>query len=126
MSSSASLMLTWLHGHTFIGDSSAKSELNNQPFQKNCQRYEINIYCFLFSCQVCFIGRSNVGKSSLIKALFHHSSNVKVSISKTPVDTKGAFSYCIYSATCSDCAFMESKVEQTWFCQNYLFVIHGL
>lgn len=35
--------------------------------------------------QVCFIGRSNVGKSSLIRALFALSPAVEVRVSKTPV-----------------------------------------
>ncbi|KFM01991.1 GTP-binding protein 8, partial [Aptenodytes forsteri] len=34
--------------------------------------------------QVCFIGRSNVGKSSLIRALFSLSPEVEVRVSKTP------------------------------------------
>ncbi|XP_054643879.1 GTP-binding protein 8 [Dunckerocampus dactyliophorus] len=38
--------------------------------------------------EVCFIGRSNVGKSALIKALFSLSPNVEVRISKTPGHTK--------------------------------------
>uniref|UniRef100_K7F2M0 GTP-binding protein 8 n=1 Tax=Pelodiscus sinensis TaxID=13735 RepID=K7F2M0_PELSI len=35
--------------------------------------------------QVCFVGRSNVGKSSLIKALFSLAPEVEVRVSKTPV-----------------------------------------
>ncbi|XP_022609658.1 GTP-binding protein 8 isoform X1 [Seriola dumerili] len=38
--------------------------------------------------EVCFIGRSNVGKSSLVKALFSLSPEVEVRISKTPGHTK--------------------------------------
>ncbi|XP_019747614.1 GTP-binding protein 8 [Hippocampus comes] len=38
--------------------------------------------------EVCFIGRSNVGKSSLIKCLFSLSPEVEVRISKTPGHTK--------------------------------------
>ncbi|XP_078208515.1 GTP-binding protein 8 isoform X5 [Callithrix jacchus] len=38
--------------------------------------------------EVCFIGRSNVGKSSLIKALFSLAPEVEVRISKTPGHTK--------------------------------------
>lgn len=38
--------------------------------------------------EVCFIGRSNVGKSSLIKALFSLTPEVEVRISKTPGHTK--------------------------------------
>lgn len=38
--------------------------------------------------EVCFIGRSNVGKSSLIKALFSLSPEVEVRVSKTPGHTK--------------------------------------
>ncbi|XP_006864244.1 PREDICTED: GTP-binding protein 8 [Chrysochloris asiatica] len=38
--------------------------------------------------EVCFIGRSNVGKSSLIKALFSLSPEVEVRISKKPGHTK--------------------------------------
>ncbi|XP_074260482.1 GTP-binding protein 8 isoform X1 [Saimiri boliviensis] len=38
--------------------------------------------------EVCFIGRSNVGKSSLIKALFSLAPDVEVRISKTPGHTK--------------------------------------
>ncbi|XP_064136047.1 GTP-binding protein 8 isoform X5 [Loxodonta africana] len=34
--------------------------------------------------EVCFIGRSNVGKSSLLKALFSLAPEVEVRISKTP------------------------------------------
>lgn len=37
------------------------------------------------SLQVCFIGRSNVGKSSLIRALFSLAPEVEVRVSKTPV-----------------------------------------
>uniref|UniRef100_A0A671RNG5 G domain-containing protein n=1 Tax=Sinocyclocheilus anshuiensis TaxID=1608454 RepID=A0A671RNG5_9TELE len=35
--------------------------------------------------QVCFMGRSNVGKSSLIRALFSLAPEVDVRVSKTPV-----------------------------------------
>ncbi|XP_055480950.1 GTP-binding protein 8 [Psammomys obesus] len=38
--------------------------------------------------EVCFIGRSNVGKSSLIKALFSQAPDVEVRISKKPGHTK--------------------------------------
>lgn len=38
--------------------------------------------------EVCFIGRSNVGKSSLIRALFSLAPEVEVRISKTPGHTK--------------------------------------
>ncbi|XP_074856103.1 GTP-binding protein 8 [Carettochelys insculpta] len=38
--------------------------------------------------EVCFVGRSNVGKSSLIKALFSLAPNVEVRVSKTPGHTK--------------------------------------
>ncbi|KAF7250811.1 GTP-binding protein 8 [Varanus komodoensis] len=38
--------------------------------------------------EVCFIGQSNVGKSSLIKALFSLAPNVEVKVSKTPGHTK--------------------------------------
>lgn len=38
--------------------------------------------------EVCFIGRSNVGKSSLIKALFSLAPDVEVRVSKTPGHTK--------------------------------------
>ncbi|XP_056415749.1 GTP-binding protein 8 isoform X2 [Hyla sarda] len=38
--------------------------------------------------EVCFIGRSNVGKSSLIKALFALVPGIEVRISKTPGHTK--------------------------------------
>ncbi|CAL1581834.1 unnamed protein product [Knipowitschia caucasica] len=38
--------------------------------------------------EVCFIGRSNVGKSSLIKALFSLTPEVQVRVSKTPGQTK--------------------------------------
>nr|XP_015194506.1 PREDICTED: GTP-binding protein 8 isoform X1 [Lepisosteus oculatus]XP_015194507.1 PREDICTED: GTP-binding protein 8 isoform X1 [Lepisosteus oculatus] len=38
--------------------------------------------------EVCFIGRSNVGKSSLIKALFSLVPEVEVRVSKTPGHTK--------------------------------------
>ncbi|XP_060785362.1 LOW QUALITY PROTEIN: GTP-binding protein 8 [Neoarius graeffei] len=37
--------------------------------------------------EVCFLGRSNVGKSSLIRALFSLAPEVEVRISKTPVRT---------------------------------------
>ncbi|XP_075292763.1 GTP-binding protein 8 isoform X2 [Opisthocomus hoazin] len=37
---------------------------------------------------VCFVGRSNVGKSSLIRALFSLSPEVEVRVSKTPGHTK--------------------------------------
>lgn len=38
--------------------------------------------------EVCFVGRSNVGKSSLIKALFSLAPDVEVRVSKTPGHTK--------------------------------------
>lgn len=38
--------------------------------------------------EVCFIGRSNVGKSSLIKSLFSLAPDVQVRVSKTPGHTK--------------------------------------
>lgn len=38
--------------------------------------------------EVCFIGRSNVGKSSLIKSLFSLTPEVEVRVSKTPGHTK--------------------------------------
>ncbi|NXL99575.1 GTPB8 protein, partial [Tyrannus savana] len=38
--------------------------------------------------EVCFIGRSNVGKSSLIRALFSLAPEVEVRVSKTPGHTK--------------------------------------
>nr|KAF6477622.1 putative GTP binding protein 8 (putative) [Molossus molossus] len=38
--------------------------------------------------RVCFIGRSNVGKSSLIKALFSLAPEVEVRVSKNPGHTK--------------------------------------
>lgn len=38
--------------------------------------------------EVCFIGRSNVGKSSLIKALFSLAPEVEIRVSKTPGHTK--------------------------------------
>lgn len=38
--------------------------------------------------EVCFIGRSNVGKSSLIKALFSLTPEVEVRVSKSPGHTK--------------------------------------
>uniref|UniRef100_A0A8D2A6K0 GTP-binding protein 8 n=2 Tax=Sus scrofa TaxID=9823 RepID=A0A8D2A6K0_PIG len=38
--------------------------------------------------EVCFIGRSNVGKSSLIKALFSFAPEVEVRVSKKPGHTK--------------------------------------
>ncbi|GAA6104818.1 GTP-binding protein 8 [Tachysurus ichikawai] len=38
--------------------------------------------------EVCFIGRSNVGKSSLIRALFSFAPEVEVRVSKTPGHTK--------------------------------------
>ncbi|XP_048348442.1 GTP-binding protein 8 [Sphaerodactylus townsendi] len=38
--------------------------------------------------EVCFLGRSNVGKSSLIKALFSLSPEIEVKISKHPGHTK--------------------------------------
>ncbi|XP_066542861.1 GTP-binding protein 8 isoform X2 [Hoplias malabaricus] len=38
--------------------------------------------------EVCFIGRSNVGKSSLIRALFSLAPDVEVRVSKTPGHTK--------------------------------------
>ncbi|CAJ1078598.1 GTP-binding protein 8 isoform X1 [Xyrichtys novacula] len=38
--------------------------------------------------EVCFIGRSNVGKSSLIKCLFALAPDVEVRVSKTPGHTK--------------------------------------
>uniref|UniRef100_G1NNE8 GTP-binding protein 8 n=1 Tax=Meleagris gallopavo TaxID=9103 RepID=G1NNE8_MELGA len=38
--------------------------------------------------QVCFVGRSNVGKSSLIRALFSLAPEVEVRVSKTPGHTK--------------------------------------
>uniref|UniRef100_A0A8C0UYE7 G domain-containing protein n=1 Tax=Cyanistes caeruleus TaxID=156563 RepID=A0A8C0UYE7_CYACU len=41
--------------------------------------------------QVCFIGRSNVGKSSLIRALFSLAPEVEVRVSKTPVSDVFSF-----------------------------------
>nr|XP_033797899.1 GTP-binding protein 8 isoform X2 [Geotrypetes seraphini] len=41
-----------------------------------------------FMSLVCFIGRSNVGKSSLIKALFSMVPDIGVRVSKTPGHTK--------------------------------------
>ncbi|XP_062312504.1 GTP-binding protein 8 [Osmerus eperlanus] len=38
--------------------------------------------------EVCFVGRSNVGKSSLLKALFSLAPEVEVRVSKTPGHTK--------------------------------------
>lgn len=38
--------------------------------------------------EVCFIGRSNVGKSSLIRALFSLAPDVEIRVSKTPGHTK--------------------------------------
>ncbi|XP_018598589.2 GTP-binding protein 8 isoform X2 [Scleropages formosus] len=38
--------------------------------------------------EVCFLGRSNVGKSSLIRALFSLAPSVEVRVSKTPGHTK--------------------------------------
>ncbi|KAM9487046.1 GTP-binding protein 8 isoform 1-T3 [Clarias gariepinus] len=38
--------------------------------------------------EVCFIGRSNVGKSSLIRALFSLAPEVEIRVSKTPGHTK--------------------------------------
>ncbi|NXD21910.1 GTPB8 protein, partial [Spelaeornis formosus] len=38
--------------------------------------------------EVCFVGRSNVGKSSLIRALFSLAPEVEVRVSKTPGHTK--------------------------------------
>nr|XP_025968117.1 GTP-binding protein 8 [Dromaius novaehollandiae] len=38
--------------------------------------------------KVCFVGRSNVGKSSLIRALFSLTPEVEVRVSKTPGHTK--------------------------------------
>uniref|UniRef100_A0A8C8RBS0 GTP-binding protein 8 n=1 Tax=Pelusios castaneus TaxID=367368 RepID=A0A8C8RBS0_9SAUR len=42
----------------------------------------------LLQPEVCFLGRSNVGKSSLIKALFSLAPDVEVKVSKTPGHTK--------------------------------------
>ncbi|XP_062862698.1 GTP-binding protein 8 [Trichomycterus rosablanca] len=42
----------------------------------------------LLQPEVCFIGRSNVGKSSLIQALFSLAPDVEVRVSKTPGHTK--------------------------------------
>uniref|UniRef100_A0A8D0DII5 GTP-binding protein 8 n=1 Tax=Salvator merianae TaxID=96440 RepID=A0A8D0DII5_SALMN len=42
----------------------------------------------LLQPEVCFLGRSNVGKSSLIKALFSLAPDVEVRVSKTPGHTK--------------------------------------
>lgn len=41
---------------------------------------------------MCFIGRSNVGKSSLIRALFSLAPEVEVRVSKTPVSAVYNFS----------------------------------
>lgn len=43
------------------------------------------VSCALCVLQVCFMGRSNVGKSSLIRALFSLAPEVDVRVSKTPV-----------------------------------------
>lgn len=48
-------------------------------FEKNLEDLH---FVFL---KVCFIGQSNVGKSSLIKTLLNERKKVKINISKTPV-----------------------------------------
>ncbi|KAI0242393.1 GTP-binding protein 8 [Lamellibrachia satsuma] len=50
--------------------------------------------------EVAFIGASNVGKSSLIKALFHDPPDVKISISKKPGHTKVVKLYKLRKAFC--------------------------
>lgn len=47
----------------------------------------------LFDLQVCFLGRSNVGKSSLIRALFSLAPEVEVRVSKTPVSKQTELLY---------------------------------
>lgn len=54
------------------------------PRKISHDRVNHNSTMFVFS-QVCFIGRSNVGKSSLIKCLFSLTPEVEVRVSKTPV-----------------------------------------
>lgn len=54
------------------------------PRKISHDRVNHNSTMFVFS-QVCFIGRSNVGKSSLIKGLFSLTPEVEVRVSKTPV-----------------------------------------
>lgn len=54
------------------------------PRKISHDRVNHNSIMFVFS-QVCFIGRSNVGKSSLIKCLFSLTPEVEVRVSKTPV-----------------------------------------
>lgn len=48
--------------------------------------------------QVCFIGRSNVGKSSLIWALFSLAPEVEVRVSKTPVSD--IFNFRLFGSVC--------------------------
>jgi len=74
-----------------------------QNTRTHCQCLEVILLYLLF--QVCFIGRSNVGKSSLIKALFSLTPEVEVRVSKTPVSSlidqcvdicsSKSFAYCL-------------------------------
>ncbi|TRY91858.1 hypothetical protein DNTS_027201 [Danionella cerebrum] len=50
--------------------------------------------------EVCFIGRSNVGKSSLIRALFSLAPEVEVRVSKTPGHTKKMNFFTVGKAFC--------------------------
>jgi ribosome biogenesis GTP-binding protein YsxC/EngB len=47
--------------------------------------------------EVCFIGQSNVGKSSLIRSLFYDPPAVKISVSKTPGHTRAIKLYQLAS-----------------------------
>ncbi|MEE6510836.1 hypothetical protein FKM82_031148 [Ascaphus truei] len=70
--------------------------------------------------EVCFIGRSNVGKSSLIKSLFSLVPGVEVRVSKTPVHTKKlTFSSRPY-LTLVDCLFTGYNPRDSRTCGTYL------
>lgn len=74
--------------------------------------------------QVCFIGRSNVGKSSLIKGLFSLTPEVEVRVSKTPVSVINQQTVCWLYMTwsqswmdCCACYFEFKHVLFTYVCK---------
>lgn len=57
--------------------------------------HPLDVLLLCVRCQVCFIGRSNVGKSSLIRALFSLAPDVEIRVSKTPVSKLRSVVYCL-------------------------------
>lgn len=72
---------TWLNGAKgdMVATGAGKRFQDKNYSTQICSWLPVGVF------QVCFIGRSNVGKSSLIKALFSLTPEVEVRVSKTPV-----------------------------------------